>query len=527
MTGHGRLVVVSNRLPIRIETTETGKRVYPSCGGLVSALVPILRESGGCWVGWTGTDYDETLPELFRGQCQDQQFSFEPVFLTAAERSHYYRGFSNEIIWPLFHDLPSRCQFNPAHWNVYDKVNGKFADAVERVAEIDDVIWVHDYHLMLLAGVLRARGLRHRLAYFHHIPFPSPDIFEMLPWRVEVLRALMNFNILGFQSQRDQRNFVACLRRCLPAVRISQRGEAFLARTENLSATIGTYPIGIDYEGFAAEASDSAVVSAADMIQRKLGTRMILGIDRLDYTKGIPERLIAFQTLLEINPGLRGQITMAQIVVPSREDIPEYEQLRLRIETLISKINGEYGNPGWVPIHYFYRSLSKSELIAFYRAADIALVTPLKDGMNLVAKEFCACRVDNTGVLVLSEFAGAADKLKCGALLVNPHDTDKVAAVLETALRMREFEQYTRMHNMRSQVRRHDVFRWSRSFDFGSSYGGTSLPTDSPQPLALAAMGRQRLYNRLHTQEALASPVLSKVIAAGILAGIVARLVKT
>ncbi len=270
MTSNGRLVVVSNRLPIVIETTETGKRVQPSCGGVVRALAPILRESGGCWVGWTGTDYDESLPELFRGWRVDQQYSFEPVFLTAAERSHYYRGFSNEIIWPLFHDLPSRCRFNPAHWNVYCKVNGKFADAVERVAERGDVIWVHDYHLMLLAAALRARGLRHRLAYFHHIPFPSPDIFEMLPWRAEVLRALMNFNILGFQTQRDRRNFVACLRRCLPAVRVCRMGEALLARHENQSTTIGTYPIGIDYEEFAADASDSDVVGAADWIQKKL-----------------------------------------------------------------------------------------------------------------------------------------------------------------------------------------------------------------------------------------------------------------
>lgn len=460
-----RLIVVSNRLPVTVRSTGFDFRLEPSGGGLVSALTPVLRASGGCWVGWTGTDYDGTLAESVNQWSSLQNYSLEPVFLTAEENASYYRGFSNEIIWPLFHGLPSRCQFGSTYWKGYCRVNGKFADAVERVAGNGDFIWVHDYHLMMLAEDLRARGAGQRLAYFHHIPFPPPDTFETLPWRSDVLRALMHFNLLGFQTIRDRRNFVESLQRCLPGVQVFGVGERLRVRLEDHWSNIVTYPISIDYADFSAEASAPDATLAAEKIRQGFsGTDMILGVDRLDYTKGIPERLIAFQTLLESNPDLRGRVTMIQIVVPSREDIPEYMQLRLRIEALVSNINGEYSSPGWVPIHYFHRSLSRKELIAFYRAAQIALITPLKDGMNLVAKEFCASRVDNRGVLVLSEFAGAAAELRDGALLVNPHDTQKVASVLAVALRMTESEQCVRMEQMRSQVQSHDVFRWSESF---------------------------------------------------------------
>ena len=465
MSRQGRLLVASNRLPITIQSVEDSKRLCPTSGGLVSALIPILRESRGCWIGWTGIDYDETVAELVRNWGTEQSYSFIPIFLTAAERACHYRGFSNEIIWPLFHGLPSRCLFDSRYWNAYQKVNLRFAAAVEGVSQPDDIVWVHDYHLMMCAQALRSRGLNGRVVYFHHIPFPSPDVFAILPWRIEILRGLMQFDTLGFQTTRDRHNFIACLKRFLPGVRISRIGETFLVRAENRCAIVGAFPISVDYEAFALDASGPTVVGAAEAIQNGLGpVRIILGIDRLDYTKGIPERLNAFQALLKQNPQLRGQVTLLQIVVPSREDIPEYVQLRFAIETRISRINGEYGSPGWMPIHYLYRSVSRTELIAFYRAADVALVTPLKDGMNLIAKEFCASRVDGLGVLVLSEFAGAAEEMKCGALLVNPYDADTMAAVLEAALRMDEQEQRARMQNMRSQIREHNVFDWSRSF---------------------------------------------------------------
>lgn len=459
-----RLIVVSNRLPFSVEEQNGNVALRPSGGGLVTALLPVLRESGGCWIGWIGSDSDVHIPEALK-QCAGPNYSFEPLSLSTAEKTCFYQGCCNQIIWPLFHGLTSRCDFDPAYWESYCTVSEKFADAVERTWRSDDFVWVHDYHLMLLADCLRARGLRYRMGYFHHIPFPHPDILEKLPWRNELLRSMLRFNTIGFQTVRDRRNFVACVRQFLRNVRVRAVGSKFLVRSEDQSVMVGTYPISIDYEEFASTSADPATVAAASQIRGDLNrTRVILGIDRLDYTKGILERLRSFKTLMTTNPNLRGVVSMIQIVVPSREEIGEYQQLKLAIERRVSQINGEYATPGWVPVHYLYRHLSRSELIAFYRAADVALVTPLKDGMNLVAKEFCACRVDEQGVLILSEFAGAAAELKCGALIVNPYDTDGVAESLHRALRMDEREQRARMHAMRNSIRAHDVFHWSHSF---------------------------------------------------------------
>jgi trehalose 6-phosphate synthase len=336
---------------------------------------------------------------------------------------------------------------------------------VEEVGKAGDFIWIQDYHLMMCADALRRRGLRDRLAYFHHIPFPSPEMFEVLPWRVELLSGLLNFDVVGFQTQRDRRNFINCLYRFVSGIRLHRNGEASILRIGDRSVTIGTYPISIDCEPFAASGSIPAAARAAAALRRRLGSpRVMLGIDRLDCTKGIPSRLIAFEKLLEHHPELCGEVMLVQIVVPSREHIAEYRQLRHRIESLVSRINGMYGVPGWVPVNYFYRSFSRDELITFYRAADIAVVTPLKDGMNLVAKEFCVSRVNDTGVLILSEFAGAAAELKGGALMVNPQDTEAFVSVIEQALQMDASEQRRRMQAMAAHVRTHDVFEWCRSF---------------------------------------------------------------
>jgi trehalose 6-phosphate synthase len=319
--------------------------------------------------------------------------------------------------------------------------------------------------------------LEQHLAYFHHVPFPCPDVFAVLPWRDEILRALMHFNTIGFQTLRDRDNFIACLRRCLPGVQVRPDiPEAVTVRVENQCVTAGAYPISIDYEDFASGA-DPAVDAMIQGIKDKLGdVRLILGVDRLDYTKGIPERLAAFQDFLERYPEQRGRVTMLQIVVPSREEIPEYHKLKVQIENAVSRINGQYGVPGWTPIQYFYRSVSRSELIAFYRAAEVALVTPLKDGMNLIAKEFCASRTDSLGVLILSEFAGAAEELRCGALVVNPHNAELTATLIQRALRMSEAEQRMRMNAMRAQVQLHDVFSWARLFNVSRLWNSALVP---------------------------------------------------
>jgi alpha,alpha-trehalose-phosphate synthase [UDP-forming] len=459
------LVVVSNRLPIIVQNVNDRLQLSPDGGGLVTALSPILKERGGCWVGSLGVQKDDALLKLAKDWSSSQGFSLEPVFLTSAEQTSYYDGFSNEIIWPLFHGLPSRCKFGCEYWHGYCKANEKFATAVQRVWNRQDFIWVHDFHLMLVGGALRARGWRGQLGYFHHIPFPPPDIFETLPWRMEVLHSLMQFNTIGFQTCRDQLNFLASLQNHLPAFRAANVGDRLMVWAGDRRATVGTYPISIDYDAFANEANAHDVSAAVHAIREQAsGLQIILGIDRMDYTKGICERLMAFQTLLERHAELRGKVTLIQAVIPSREQIPEYSELKLRIEAFVSKINGEFSKPGWTPIQYFHRCLSRTELLALYRAADIAVVTPLKDGMNLVSKEFCATRTDNLGVLILSEFAGAAQELKCGALVVNPHHITRLASVLHFALLMDESEQTERMELMRSQIRKHDVFTWARSF---------------------------------------------------------------
>jgi trehalose 6-phosphate synthase len=463
MSSPNRLVIVSNRLPVTVERTPRGVVVKPSSGGLVAALLPVFKSAGGTWIGWPGADYHPEIDAALRNECAPDS-CFEPVFLTQPEMEHFYNGCCNEIVWPLFHDLQSRCNFNPLHWSVYRDVNEKFADAVERTVRRDDFVWVHDYQLMMLADCLRARDSHCRLAYFHHIPFPPADVFEKLPWRKEVLRGLIQFNRVGFQTDRDRRNFVGCLRRCLGKIKVRRRGGKYVVAAEGRHVELATFPISIDFQSLSAQAEQPQIELRVQEIRRKLGDQLlVLGVDRLDFTKGISQRLAAFRTLLGNKPELRGRVTLVQLIVPSREQITAYRECRTEVEKLISQINGEFGRPMWSPVNYLHRHVSRDELLALYCAADVALVTPLKDGMNLVAKEFCAARNDERGVLVLSEFAGAAAELNSGALLVNPYDAEGLAAALQRALDMPQEEQRTRMRKLRHVVRSNDVFAWCRS----------------------------------------------------------------
>jgi trehalose 6-phosphate synthase/phosphatase len=462
-----RTVVVSNRLPVTIERNPDGFRVEPSSGGLVTALRPLLNDSMGVWIGWTGTDASPEIERVLEDYSRQSNFVFKPIFMTPEERSRFYCGFSNEILWPLFHDLQSRCNFDPTYWDTHLTVNRRFAEKAAAEARTGDLIWVHDYHLMSVGSSLRRFGINERLAYFHHIPFPSPDIFEKLPWREEILTALLDFDVVGFQTLRDRRNFVACLRHFVKAAEIKNQADHLIVEEPGRTTLVGAFPISIDFEEFASGASDDAVSTRASKIVRSVGDcRIILGVDRLDYTKGIPERLAAFRYLLKDHPGLHRKITLVQVVVPSREGIPKYAELKAQIERLVSQINGQFSEPGWVPVHYIHRFIERPELLAYYRAADIALVTPLKDGMNLVSKEYCAARVNNDGVLILSEFAGAAFQLHQGALLVNPYHTRAVAEALHHAYEMPLPEQRKRMRKLRTRVCRENIFRWRDSFYF-------------------------------------------------------------
>lgn len=457
-----RLIVVSNRLPVTILSTKKEVSVRESSGGLVTALKEVFVDHPGAWIGWTGTSFDEQVVREL-AKCS-LGMKLCPVFLTKQQQDEFYSGFSNEIIWPLFHDLQSRCNFDPSYWKAYVDVNRHFSDAVIEEIQPGDFVWVHDYHLALAGSMLRQQNRNVRTAYFQHIPFPSVDIFEKLPWRSELIKALLSFEIVGFQTDRDLRNFTACVR-AFGVGRIRRWQEDVFVEHSHGKTKAATFPISIDYCKFASEAGSIAVEQKLAEIQNEYrGRHVVLGVDRLDYTKGIPERLRAYSRALELYPELRRNVTLVQVVVPSRENIPKYQDLKVEIERLVGEINGRFTDGGWVPIHFVYRHLERAELLAYYRLADVALITPLKDGMNLVAKEYCAANLEETGVLILSEFAGAAAQMRAHALVVNPNDFDAVARTIKRAVLMPEDERRTNMTCLREIVRQKDVHRWTDDF---------------------------------------------------------------
>jgi trehalose 6-phosphate synthase/phosphatase len=461
-----RLVIVSNRLPIAPTRGDMGQwQVQPSPGGLVTALSPILSKRGGLWIGWPGMLEKVDLDELLTAGSRDFGYILEPVLLTNEEINQYYFGFSNEIIWPLFHDLQTRCNFDPAYWKTYQAVNHKFAQVVAENARMEDYIWVHDYQLMLVAKELRSMGVENNIGFFLHTPFPPLDMYIKLPWRMQILSALLEYDVVGFQTRRDRNNFVYCIETMLKGLHVDARKQVSTIMTPKREIRIGSFPISIDFKDFARRAASADVTQAARQLREAIPNQQIaLSVDRLDYSKGIPEKLHAFRNALERFKDLRGNITLVQIAVPSREDILQYQALKTEIEGLISEINGRFSRSGWTPVHYMFRSLERTELLAYYRAADIALITSLKDGMNLVAKEYCAANVDKSGVLILSEFAGAAIQLRGDSLLINPYDIEGVADAIYQAYGMNMDERRWRMQRLRKSVARRDVFWWVNSF---------------------------------------------------------------
>ncbi len=462
-----RLIVVSNRLPYVLERGTGDKwKLKPGSGGLVTALLPVLRNRGGVWIGWPGVYEDVAqLDEVFAQAARGSGYALKPVALSKDEVDKYYHGYSNESIWPLFHDLQTRCDFDPDYWHAYVKVNRKFAESLGETCRPDDFVWIHDYQLMDVGHHLRDLHCQPEMAFFLHIPFPSPDIFMKLPERQAVLSSLLSYDLVGFQTVRDRRNFLQCARMLVKGARIKSQGHLTLVQLDDREMHVGNFPIGIDAAGFAAHAGRAEVLEKAVAFrERYRGTKMVLGVDRLDYTKGIPERLRAFANLLERYPEVRGQIALFQIVVPSRVGIPKYDELKTEIERLVGEINGRYSEMNWVPVHYFFRSVPPNELLALYQAADIALVTPLKDGMNLVAKEFCACDLQEESVLILSQFAGAAAQLGRWAMVVNPYDVEQTADTIYHASRMPVGERRYRMRRLRRNIRTQDVFWWVDQF---------------------------------------------------------------
>jgi len=467
-SGANRLIIVSNRLPIVLSRKKDGAwQIEPGSGGLVTALAPVLRNRGGIWIGWPGAFVDdpEEMETLLGRATKDAGYRLKPVELDEADIDQYYRGFSNEVLWPLFHDLQSRCRFDPAYWQAYLRANDKFARVIAENAGKDDFIWVHDYHLMGVARSLRKRKVEARCGFFLHTPFPPMDVYLKLPWRFQILQSLLEYDLIGFQTIRDRRNFLQCIRHLAHGVKISGRGQVLSLTFGKRSLRVGSFPISIDFNEFANLAKTRDVADQAWYIHEDLPhQQIILGIDRLDYTKGIPEKFKAFRSALLRFPELMEKVVLIQVLVPSRRAIPEYEDLKIEIERLVGEINGQLTRSGWVPIHYIFRHLDRQELLAYYRTAEVALLTPLKDGMNLVAKEYSASNLEETGVLILSEFAGATSQLQDGALLVNPHDIEGMAETIHQAYRMDEDEKRTRMRKLRRSIRRYDIFWWVNSF---------------------------------------------------------------
>jgi alpha,alpha-trehalose-phosphate synthase [UDP-forming] len=461
----GRLVTISNRLPVEIKNRAGAPRVSRSAGGLATALDSIWRYNRGVWVGWGGAADSSAANALLEKAARGRSYKFKPVPLSRDEISKFYAGFANEIIWPLFHDMPSRCNFDPEYWEIYQRVNRRFAQSAAEASHEKDLIWAHDYHLMLMARYLRETGCNAPVGFFLHIPFPAPDIFEKLPWRKQILKALLHYDLLGFQTDRDRCNFVSCVDRLLPEAHTVREDVAHSITHEGRTAHIATFPISIAFEEFANHAASRDVEAASQQFRRELSNKfLVLGVDRMDYTKGIPERLKAFRILLRRFPELRHRVTLLQVVVPSREEIPNYKELRREVELLVSQINGEFTESGWVPIHYMHRNLTRKQLLTYYRAADIAIVTSLKDGMNLVAKEYCAAQVDECGVVVISEFAGAAAELQHGAIVVNPNDLPGIAEAIHRACVMPVEQKRSRMRLLRDIVRTYNVQVWAESF---------------------------------------------------------------
>ncbi len=454
-----RLLLVSNRLPVTVKADKDGISVVRSAGGLATGLRGPHERSGGVWIGWPGDVSRLTPPQRASVEAQLAELRCVPLHLTAAEVSRYYEGYSNRVLWPLCHYLIERIHRQDRDWEAYRRVNERFADLVARQYQPGDTIWVHDYQLMLVPALLRARLPQARIGYFHHIPFPSSEIFRTLPRRVELLRGLLGADLIGFHTHTYVRHFTSSLMRLLGLETVVDQ-----VSYEGREVRLGDFPMGIDAQAFENLANEPAVLEDVRMHrEQSKGQRLLMGVDRLDYTKGIPQRLQAVQRLLEREPAWRGRLRFVQVAVPSRTAVEDYATYRDKVDELVGRINGLYGSVHNVPVHYLYRSFNERQLAALYRAADVLLVTPIRDGMNLVAKEFCAARPDEDGVLVLSEFAGSADEMG-DAVMVNPYDVEGMADALETALEMPEEERRTRMRNLRARVREYDVHWWVRSF---------------------------------------------------------------
>lgn len=456
-----RLIVVSNRLPLTLKKTEQGWDTTRSSGGLASAMNPLLARTGGDWIGWAGDSETEETEQrqAILAEWAETDHCFA-VNLPKDVVEGFYEGYANQTLWPVFHNFPSQLKFDAKDWEAYVEANRIFCEAVVNRYRLNDLIWVHDYHLMLLPQMLRDRLPDAAVGFFLHIPFPSSEIFPVLPRREELLEGLLGADLLAFQTHGHLQQFRAALLRVLGME--SKIAEVTLgSRPVRLEAL----PIGIAPEEYAGLLNHDSKTSQqyAEWVERYRGRKVLLAVDRLDYTKGVPERLRAYAHLLRSSPELKEKVILIQIAVPTREGIDTYQDLRTEVNRLVGEINGKLGTPEWTPLVYINRSIERHELVGLYKLADVCWVGSLRDGLNLVAKEYVACKAEGDGVLVLSEFAGAAAEMG-EALLINPYDEERTAATIQRALSLDEQERRLRMTALHNRVLRNNVFHWGDRF---------------------------------------------------------------
>lgn len=453
-----KLIIVSNRLPVKARIQDDGIFFEKSAGGLATGLNSLNISYEKHWIGWSGAYVQDDKSEEELAQNLEN-YNFHPVFLTEKDVELYYEGYCNSTLWPLLHYFYTFARHDQEFWESYKKVNSLFAEKVREIATEDDIIWIQDYHLFLLPTMVREFLPSVRIGFFLHIPFPSYELFRALENRKELLLGMLGADLIGFHTFEYMRHFISAIYRILGVV-----SDDITFHYGNRTFSIESFPMGINYKSFHdAHKQDEVKVLASTFREQYKNIKIVLSVDRLDYSKGIIQRLEAFRLLLQTRPEWLGKVSMVMILVPSRDSVDSYNELKIKIDETIGSINGTYSRPEWIPIHYFYKGFSFDELVAFYYESDIALVTPLRDGMNLISKEYVAAKGKRPGVLILSEMAGAAIELK-SALLVNPNNINEIADTLDIALRMDPSEQRQRIRSMQKTIKKQDIVKWAGDF---------------------------------------------------------------
>lgn len=456
-----KIIVVSNRLPVSVSKKNKGFKFQQSPGGLATGLRSLKQKKKTIFIGWPGyTTSKEKEKDIIEEKLKEEHSCY-PVFLTNNELEKYYYGFSNKTLWPLFHYFSAEPTFEESEWETYKKVNQKFFKKVMEIGGPQDIYWVHDYHLMLLPRLIRKGLPQSAIGFFLHIPFPSSEIFRILPWRTEVIEGLLGADLIGFHAYEYARHFLSS------ALRLrGYEHELGSIRVDNRVVKVENFPLGIDVKQFKELLEQDRIEKQIQEFGERIDAqnkRIILSVDRLDYTKGIPHRLKGFEHFLKNYPKWHGKVVYLMLCVPSRTQVRAYSQLKEEVDRLVGEINGRFGTPGWMPVYYMYRSLPLEKLLPLYSISDIALVTPVRDGMNLVAKEFVASRRDHTGVLILSETAGAVAELG-EAITINVNSKKEIAQALNQALKMNQKEQKKRIKAMEKRLWDYDVYKWTQSF---------------------------------------------------------------